>query len=84
MLKTINLSTDLIQKTTGVCGGSACIRKTRIPVWTLVSLKKMGATDQDLLRNYPSLTQIDLEAMWHYYQQNQTEIEQEILAQDDD
>jgi type III restriction enzyme len=84
MPKTINLSTDLIQKTTGVCGGEACIRKTRIPVWTLVSLKKMGATDQDLLKNYPSLTQIDLDAMWHYYQQNQTEIEQAILAQDDD
>jgi len=35
-----------VQHTTGVCGGNACIRNTRIPVWTLVSLRSQGATDK--------------------------------------
>jgi uncharacterized protein (DUF433 family) len=30
----------LVQKTSGVCGGEACIRDTRIMVWLLVSLMR--------------------------------------------
>ena len=32
--------TAAIQKIPGVCGGHACVRNTRIPVWTLVSLRQ--------------------------------------------
>lgn len=35
--------TEIIRKTSGVCGGYACVRNTRIPVWTLVSLRQQGA-----------------------------------------
>jgi type III restriction enzyme len=73
----------IIQHTPGVCGGEACIRQTRIPVWTLVSLRSQGATDNELLKEYPSLTQTDLEAAWHYYQNHQNDIEQTIAKQDD-
>ena len=31
-----------INKTPGLCGGEACIRDSRIAVWTLVQLKKLG------------------------------------------
>jgi uncharacterized protein (DUF433 family) len=31
-----------IEKTLNVCGGDACIRDTRIPVWLLVSYQKQG------------------------------------------
>ncbi len=31
-----------IQKTPGVCGGDACIRETRIPVWVLVNPCGLG------------------------------------------
>ena len=66
---------NLIQKKTGVCGGSAITRDTRIPVWTLVSLREQGASEQELLRNYPGLNQQDLEAAWWYYTQQKEEID---------
>jgi len=74
----------IIQHTPNVCGGEACIRQTRIPVWMLVSLRSQGATDNELLEEYPSLTQTDLEAAWRYYQNHQNDIERAIAKQDDD
>lgn len=71
----------LIQKTPGVCGGQARIRNTRIPVWTLVSFHHQGASDEELLRNYPGLNQQDLEAAWSYYMQQKEEIDL-IIAED--
>ena len=56
------LHTRTIQKTSGVCGGHARIRDTRIPVWTLVSFKQQGADADELLRNYPGLILADLDA----------------------
>lgn len=64
-----------IQSTPGVCGGYARIRNTRIPVWTLVSFRQQGADEAELLRNYPTLTPLDLDAAWLYYQQHQENID---------
>lgn len=49
-----------IEKTVNVCEGSAYIIRVRIPVWTLVSFKKMGMNDFTLLSSYPALRQQDL------------------------
>ncbi len=76
-------SDKLIQKTPGICGGQACIRNTRIPVWTLVSLLQQGATEQELLRNYPSLTGDDLTSVREYYYNHQSEIDQIIKSMDE-
>lgn len=70
---------SLIQKTPDVCGGYARIRNTRIPVWTLVSLRQQGAK-QELLNNYPSLILDDLSAVWGYYYHNKSEINR-IIAE---
>lgn len=67
-----------IEKTPGVCGGVACIIRTRIPVRTLVSFKKMGLADQALLANYPTLRQQDLNNAWAYYLAFHEEIDFEI------
>ncbi|HOY16854.1 MAG TPA: DUF433 domain-containing protein [Haliscomenobacter sp.] len=67
-----------IEKTPGVCGGSACIIRTRIPVWSLVNLKKLGFSDPELLQNYPSLRQQDLDNAWNYYILHDKEIDSEI------
>jgi uncharacterized protein (DUF433 family) len=75
--------TEVIQKTHGVSGGHACIRHTRIPVWTLVSLRQQGATEQELLNNYPGLTIDDLTAVWGYYYNHQSEIDHIIASIDD-
>lgn len=67
-----------IEKTPGVCGGVACIIRTRITVRLLVAFKKMGLSDQTLLANYPSLRQQDLNNAWAYYQTFSEEIDLEI------
>ncbi|MFM9951451.1 MAG: DUF433 domain-containing protein [Saprospiraceae bacterium] len=67
-----------IEKTPGVCGGSACIVRTRIPVWLLVEAKNAGATEASLLTSYPALRAEDLTNAWAYYRANKEEIELEI------
>ncbi|MEL6453705.1 MAG: DUF433 domain-containing protein [Cyanobacteria bacterium J06623_5] len=68
------LITKMIQKTPGVAGGYACIRNTRIAVWTLVSLMNQGADETELLRNFPGLTRFDLLTAHFYYQSHRDEI----------
>ena len=71
----------LIRKTPGVCGGSACVRDTRIAVWTLWRLKEAGRTDAQLLADYPSLSARDLAAAWDYARQHPDEIRQDVARQ---
>jgi type III restriction enzyme len=75
--------TPLIQKTPGICGGNARIHSSRIPVWTLVSFRLQGASDEELLRNYPGLNPQDLEAAWAYYASNPVEIDLIITEEND-
>ncbi len=67
-----------IDKTPGICGGDACIRRTRIPVWALVQLSQLGTDEAGLLRTYPTLTAEDLVNAWSYYRSHTAEIEQQI------
>jgi len=69
---------DRITKTPGVCGGDACIRGYRIPVWVLVNYRRLGGSDAALLRDYPSLTAADLEAAWRYAVAHAEEIDRAI------
>jgi len=58
-----------IMKTPGKCGGRACIRDTRIPVWSLVAARRRGASDQEILHYFVTpLTSADVEAAWAYFQ----------------
>jgi uncharacterized protein (DUF433 family) len=63
-----------------VCGGDACIVRTRIPVWLLVQLRQLGASEADLLRNYPVLRAEDLAAAWAYARTHRAEIDEQIRA----
>lgn len=72
-----------IRHTPGVCGGEACIRNTRITVWLLEESKRAGASEADLLADYPGLSQEDLEAAWRYVSTHPQEIESAIQANND-
>jgi uncharacterized protein (DUF433 family) len=72
-----------ILKTPGVCGGSACVRTTRIPVWSLVLWRRQGVADSRLLEMYPTLAQADLDAVWTYYASHQEEIDRDIRENED-
>ena len=55
-----------IEKTPGVCGGDACIVGTRIPIWVLVNARKLGISEAQLLKDYPTLSATDLTNAWVY------------------
>ena len=61
-----------------VCGGAACIARTRIPVWMLEQSRRLGASEAELLRSYPSLRAEDLVNAWGYVRSHKDEIEQDI------
>jgi uncharacterized protein (DUF433 family) len=72
--------TSWIQKTSDVCGGAACVRNFRIPVWLLVEGRQVGMSDEALLAAHPDLNQADLDAAWAYFSANRDEIDGEIKA----
>lgn len=67
-----------IESTPGVSGGVPCIVRTRIPVWTLVRMRQLGANDAQILESYPSLRAEDLAQAWAYSRAHRDEIEQQI------
>lgn len=71
-----------IEKTPGVCGGSACIAGTRITVWGLVEARRIGYSEAELLTSYPSLSATDIANAWAYAEVFSEEIETEIREND--
>ena len=72
-----------ISKKPDRCGGDACVRDTRIPVWVLAGYRHLGANDADILRAYPSLTAADLEAAFTYAATHHEEIDRAIRENDE-
>jgi uncharacterized protein (DUF433 family) len=69
-----------IEKTRGVCGGAARISGTRIPVWQLIEARSLGATEAQLLIDYPRLQAVNLVDAWAYAEDHPVEIAAEISA----
>ncbi len=67
-----------IESNPGVCGGDPSILRTRIPVWLLKQARRLGTSEADLLRCYPTLRAEDLVNAWAYVRSHQEEIEQQI------
>lgn len=74
------LIAKMVRKTPGLAGGYACIRDTRIAVWTLISLANQGMDEAALLRNFPGLVPFDLMAARIYYQAHTGEIDALITS----
>jgi len=67
-----------IEHTPGVCGGEACIVRTRIPVWLLEEMRRRGATEAELLEAYPALRAEDLSNAWAYVAAHREQIDELI------
>ena len=67
-----------IESRPNVCGGEPCIVRTRIPVWVLEQARRLGTSEADLLRSYPTLRAEDLAHAWAYLSAHRDEIEQQI------
>jgi len=67
-----------IEKTPGVCGGDARIANTRIPIWSLINYRRLGASDARILQDFPHLKAEDLVNAWAYADAHSEEIEEAI------
>lgn len=67
-----------IETRPGVCGGAACIVRTRIPVWLLQNARRLGTPEAEILRAYPQLRAEDLANAWAYVRSHRDEIDDEI------
>lgn len=72
-----------IESVPNVCGGEPCIVRTRIPVWVLEQARRLGTSEADLLRCYPTLRAEDLTHAWAYVRVYPEEIAREIAANED-
>ena len=82
--RSIHKSWRFITKTPGVCGGDACIEGTRIPVWVLVGYRRLGVSEIELLKSYPTLTSTDLANAWTYGKAFPDEIETAIKENEEE
>jgi uncharacterized protein (DUF433 family) len=73
-----------IESKPDVLGGVPCITRTRIPVWLLEQARRLGTSDADLLRDYPTLTVQDLANAWNFVRSHRAEIDAQIEANEKD
>jgi uncharacterized protein (DUF433 family) len=69
---------SIIVKTAGVCAGRARINGTRIAVWLIQAWTKKGMSSDDLLVEYPFLSEEGIQAALQYANENKEEIEFDI------
>lgn len=68
-----------IQRRPNVCGGDACVRDTRIPVWSIVQAHRLGTSADELRTHFVTpLSAADVKAALEYYAQHAEEIENDI------
>jgi len=67
-----------IEATPDVCGGEPRVVRTRIPVWVLEQARRLGTSEAELLRIYPTLRADDLANAWAYVRSHRDEIEEQI------
>lgn len=60
------MAEDLIVSVPGILGGKPCVRGTRLSVEFLLELAASGATQADILADYPQLTPEGLAAAFRY------------------
>jgi uncharacterized protein (DUF433 family) len=69
-----------VDRTPGVCGGAACVGRTRIPVWTLEGYRRLGWSEARILENFPALRAVDLANAWAYASAHVEELTAELRA----
>lgn len=67
-----------IESAPDTSGGEPRIVRTRIPVWALEQARRLGMTEADILKSYPTLRAEDLANAWAYVRTHRDEIDQQI------
>jgi uncharacterized protein (DUF433 family) len=66
-----------VESRADVCGGEPCLVPTRIPVWVLEQMRRLGASEEQLLRSYPSFSADDLAIAWAHVRSHRLEIQEQ-------
>ncbi len=69
---------------TGEAGGAPIVTGTRIPVWLLEQARRLGMSEHEQLRAYPTLCGADLAADWAYASEHREEIDSQIAENETD
>ena len=54
---------DYFERRADLCGGALAVKGTRVPVRTLLASLAEGATEADILADFPTVTQAGLRAV---------------------
>lgn len=60
---------DLLERISvdpNICHGKPCIKGTRIPVFVLLDSLAAGMTPQEIIEEYPPVTEEDIQAALYY------------------
>ena len=68
-----------IEATAEISGDEARIVRTRIPVWVLVQMRRLGSSEAEILQSYPSIRAEDLANAWAYARLYADDIERQII-----
>ncbi len=49
-----------------ICGGEACIKGTRVPVYVVLDFLGAGNSVEEILKEYPQLIKEDIKAVLEY------------------
>jgi len=80
----MNIVTEHIAKTPGVCGGKACVAGTRVRVMDIVIWHEhLGWSADEIVSQIPTITLSDVHAALAYYFDNREEIEEDIQRNDE-
>lgn len=57
---------NAVERVRGVCGGEPVFKKTRVPVRMVAALRTQGATTEEIVAGYPSVTvrMVELAEIW--------------------
>ena len=70
-----------IEHDAAVCGGAARISRTRIPVWTIESMRRQGMRDAAILAAFPTLNAADLVSAADWVALHKDEVDADIARQ---
>ena len=80
----INMTTERITKTPGVCGGKVCIAGHRIRVMDIaIWHEHLGMSADEIVTAYPTITLSDVHSALAYYFDNIEEIREDIRRNDE-
>jgi uncharacterized protein (DUF433 family) len=69
-----------IEHVEGRNGGSAVVKRTRIPVWVIAEYYRAGLTPEEILAHHPQLTLSRVFDALGYFDDHRDEIESDIAA----